>query len=135
MSLSITTACHRDNKYGVLVAKFDDEGQLFKAKILLPTADDNYRFNFELRQGNVKCSLTGQITEREFPDSDSCEGIKGDGKFTCNNGSTQRIRWLQTSCIGGHGRSIGGKGENFFFGFDHNKDRALDQLAKAQRAN
>ncbi|MBL8414283.1 MAG: hypothetical protein JNM42_07590 [Propionivibrio sp.] len=117
------------------MAKFDDEGQLFKTKILLPTAEDNYRFNFELRQGNVVCSLTGELHEKEAPLADNCDGMKGDGRITCNDGRTRRLRWLLTSCIGGHGRSIAGKGENFFFGFDHNKDRALDQLAKAQRAN
>jgi len=135
LTLSIATACRRGNEYGVLVAKFDDEAQLFKAKIFLPTAKDKYQFNFELRQGHVVCSLTGQLTEKEFPDSDSCEGIKGDGKITCNNGRTQRMRWLLTSCLSGYGQSVGNMGLNFFFGFDHNKDRALDQLAKVQRAN
>jgi len=133
--LSITTACRRGEEYGFLVAKFDDERQLFKTKIFLPTAEDNYRFNFELRQADLVCSLTGQFAGKELPDSDRCEGIGGDGKITCNDGRTRKLRWLMTSCLAGHGRSIGKKGRHFYFGFDRNKDRALDQLAKAQRAN
>ena len=135
LSLLITTACRRGDEYGVLVAKFDDDGQLFKAKIFLPTAEDNYRFNFALRQGDAVCSLTGQPSGKQLPDSDSCEGIEGDGKITCNDGRTARLRWLMTSCLAGHGRSIEKKGRHFFFGFDRNKDRALDQLASAQRTN
>jgi hypothetical protein len=132
--LSITTACRRDNEYGVLVAKFDDDSQLFKAKIFLPTSEDNYRFNFELRQGDAECSLTGQLRGKDLPVQALCEGTEGDGKITCNDGRSQRLRWLMTSCLGGHGRSVGKKGGHFFFGFDRNKERALDQLAKAQRA-
>ena len=133
--LSITAACRRDSEYGVLVAKFDDDSQLFKAKIFLPKAEDNYQFNFELRQGNKVCSLTGQLKGKELPDQDSCEGIKGDGKIACNDNRSLRMRWVLTSCLGGHGRSVGKNGLRFFFGFDRNKERALDQLAKAQRAN
>lgn len=133
--LSITAACRRDSEYGVLVAKFDDDSQLFKAKIFLPKVEDNYQFNFELRQGDTVCSLTGQLSGKDLPDQDRCEGIKGDGKIVCNDGRSQRMRWLLTSCLGGHGRSVGKKARRFFFGFDRNKERALDQLAKAQRAN
>lgn len=129
------TACRSGSEYGVLVAKFDDGAQLFKAKIFLPAVEDRYQFNFELRQGKLVCSLTGQRKEKELVVADRCEGIKGEGKISCNDGYAQRLRWLQTSCLGGHGRSIGKKGRHFYFGFDHNKERALDQLAKAQQAN
>ena len=131
--LSITAACRRDSEYGILVAKFDDDSQLFKAKIFLPKSEDNYRFNFELRQGDTACSLTGQLAGKEIPPPDDCEGIKGDGKIACNDDRSLRTRWVITSCLGGHGRSVGKKGRRFYFGFDRNKERALDQLAKAQR--
>lgn len=132
--LLITAACRRDSDYGVLVAKFDDDSQLFKAKIFLPKAEDNYKFNFELRQGDTVCALTGQLVGKELPDQDNCEGVKGDGKIACNDDRSLRMRWVLSSCLGGHGRSVGKKGRRFFFGFDRNKERALDQLAKAQRA-
>ncbi|MBS1229370.1 MAG: hypothetical protein H6R17_2647 [Proteobacteria bacterium] len=135
LALSITTACRRGDEYGVLVAKFDDDGPLFKTKIFLPAAEDNYRFNFELRQGNTVCSLTGQLGGKELPDAENCGGIRGDGKISCNDDRSRRLRWSMTSCSAGHGRSVGKKGRHFYFGFDHNKDRALDQLAKAQRTN
>ena len=135
LPLTITTACRRGDDYGVLVAKFDDDGRLFKTKIFLPAAEDNYRFNFELRHGDTVCSLTGQLGSKELIDSESCEGIGGNGKITCNDDRSRKLRWSMTSCSAGNGRSIGKKGRHFYFGFDRNKDRALDQLAKAQRAN
>lgn len=131
----IVSACNPDKRNGVFVAEFANESNLliFKPNITLPSPEDDYRFNYELRKGATVCTLTGELDIKEAPPDDECPGTKGRGKISCNDGKSMKLRWSLTSCRGGFGKSTSKGNTKLYFGFDRNKERALDQLNKAKQ--
>ena len=126
-------ACGMNSGRAVLVAELGESRYPIKARVEFPAAEDGFKFGYDLRQGDKTCVLTGRPDERRgarFPDD--CDGIKGSGRLTCTDGADARIAWIMTSCRSGYGWTIRRGGTSFRFGFSHNKDRALDQLERAQ---
>jgi len=131
----VTSACRSGNATGVLVGGFADEKPIFRTKIVLPSRDEEYQLRYELHQGNTVCLLTGKLPREELPTFNNCKGQTGTGRISCNDGRAMNLQWTLTSCEGGMGWSVETTGPSFFFGFEHDKERALDQLAQAMREN
>ena len=130
----LLAACGSNSGRATLVAELGDSRYPIKAKVDFPAAEDGFKFGYDLRQNDKTCVLTGHPDVRRgssFPDD--CEGIRGSGRLTCTDGADARIVWVMTSCRSGYGWTIRRGGTAFHFGFSHNKDRALDQLERAQR--
>ena len=101
--------------------------------IVIPQPEGGeYQMYIPLHQGEGLCVLAGVIPEDDFAFFGRCENLSGTGSISCNNGRSAQVRWTLTSCQGGHGRSVGNFGPNFFFGFDQDKEKAIEQLRKAE---
>lgn len=130
-SSMITTACRTTDTRAVLVGQFADE-ELMVTPIVIPQpAGGEYQLYIALRQGDGLCVLSGAIPEDDALFFGHCENLSGAGNISCNNGRSAQVQWTLTSCQGGHGRSIRKYGPDFFFGFDQDKEKAIEQLRKA----
>jgi hypothetical protein len=131
-SALITTACRTGATQGVLVGGFADE-ELMVATIVIPLPEKGeYRIHFALHHGDRACLLTGRVFEKTGLFFDSCDGLSGTGKISCNDGRVQNLRWSMPSCRGGSGRSIEPASPDFFFGFGLDEDSARMQLKTVQ---
>lgn len=101
-------------------------------QIVIPQpAGGEYPLYIALRQDEGLCVLSGAIPEDDTLFFGRCENLSGTGNISCNNGRSAQVQWTLTSCQGGYGRSIRKYGPDFFFGFDQNKEKAIEQLRKA----
>lgn len=138
VALVVLAACDQVPEKGVLVGQIGDSSPMYKTKIEFPTRAEHYQFSYELKNARTTCSLTGNLPSKQREAPETCEEVSGVGQVSCDNGYQRRIRWQLSSCRSGFGATIPSHrrhaGPTFSFGFSHNKERALDELAKAQRA-
>lgn len=131
----ITTACRTAGAHAVLAGQFADEELVVTPIVIPPPEGGEYQMYISLRQGEGLCVLAGAIPEDDALFFSRCDNLSGTGRISCNNGRSAQVRWALTSCQSGHGRSIGKFGPDFFFGFDQDKEKAIEQLREAERVH
>lgn len=131
--LLAANGCSRQPVTAMLVAEYSEGSTttLFRARVPVPSAEDDYRFNFALQNGKKTCTLIGALDAP--PPAGECAGASGRGTITCNDGKPMKLRWTLSSCRSGSGRSIGKGKTRFLFGYAHNKERAQDQLDRIRK--
>ena len=134
-SALLTAGCRTEDAHGFLAGKFVDEEPMLASVVIPPAERGEYPMYFALHQGDRTCLLTGTNFEENFLFFSRCEGVSGTGRISCNDGRALNLQWTLTSCLGGYGRSIESEGPSFFFGFESNEEKALDQLKKAEQEN
>ena len=86
---------------------------------------------FGIHQDGRVCLVTGKVPATTIPLLQSCEGLSGSGRISCNDGQVLTLKWSLTSCHGGYGRSSERTDSRFFFGFADSEAQAFEQLSKA----
>lgn len=124
----LTTACRTEGARAVLVGRFTGEEPMITSIAIPQPERGEYAMHFALHQGETLCVLAGSIPEDNVPFFERCEGLSGRGSISCNNGRFSDVTWTLTSCHGGYGRSVGSLGPGFSFGFDQDKEKAIEQL-------
>lgn len=128
----IATACVTENVRGVLVGGFSDTEPVVTSIVIPASQDGEYDFHYGFRYQNSVCLLTGEIPTPMIPFIEPCDGLRGTGRVSCNDGRRLTLQWALTSCQGGYGRSDEGAESGFFFGFGSSEELARDQLRKAR---
>lgn len=131
----ITAACRTEAIHGVLVGGFVDEEPMSTTVLIHPSDEGAFPLHFELRQGDTICLLTGEIGPGIVPFFEICEGSKGSGNISCNDGRSANLQWSLSSCQGGNGRSVDDSDSRFLFGFEQTEEKAWDQLMAARHAS
>jgi len=128
----IATGCVTEDARGVLVGGFSAAMPTVTSIAIPASQDGEYHFHYGFRQEDSVCLLTGEIPTPRIPFFEPCDGLRGTGRVSCNDGRTLNLQWLLTSCQGGYGRSDEGAESGFFFGFGGSEEMARDQLRKAR---
>ena len=129
----LISACRSGNTPAVLIAGFADEEPTLTTITIPPSEWGEYSLRFPVQHGDRVCLLTGRIPEKKFMLLfDSCAGVSGTGKISCNDGRVEDVQWSMASCIGGYGRSTDPASPGFFFGFGATEAYALNQLKTAR---
>jgi len=128
----ITTACVTDDVRGILVGGFSDTEPTVIPIVIPAPQDGEYHIHYGFTQEGRVCLLTGEIPTDRIAFFEPCEGLRGTGRISCNDGRMLNLRWVLTSCQGGYGRSDAHADSSFYFGFGESEEHARDQLSKAR---
>lgn len=128
---SSTTACVTEDVRGVLVGGFSDTEPIVTSIVIPASQDGEYHIHYGFRQEGSVCLLTGEIPTDRIPLFQPCEGLRGTGRISCNDGRTQNLQWVLTSCKGGYGRSEERASSIFHFGFGDSEEHAREQMNEA----
>jgi hypothetical protein len=129
----ITAACVSEDVRGVLVGGFSDADPIVTAIVIPASQDGEYHLHYGFRQEDRVCLLSGELPTASIPYFQSCAGLRGTGKISCNDGRALNLKWVLDSCQSGYGRSDGRADSRFTFGFGDSEERGRDQLEKARR--
>jgi len=128
----IVSAWQVESTHGVLVGEMTrgTKAVRFFTKIALPLREDDYRLFFEFKTDGDQCELAGELEIEELSSEMDCAGTKGKGTVSCANGSPLDVLWAMTSCTTGGGKSMGKESSALHFAYAHNKESAIDELAR-----